>query len=484
MSYRSDPGAPGSRVRYTSRAMLRPLACLGVALLLWAPGVALAKGPPKVAIQIAGEPTQDSILLHARLSGPGRARFRWVADESGKVHVGAWRRAEPDSDNVVKAVLTGLAPASRYRWRTEVEGEKHEGEWSVFRTLYPPTRADAVSFAVVSSIDQHSFLRGKRFGIIETTPPAVQPDRKLGYRALQAIAEQKPLFVVFDGDVVDYEGPEPGVDATSMRAIWHEQFALPRFAELFARTSTYWLKNDRDFRFEHADRTGDRPPSAALGRRIFREQVPVVDPDEPDAQGWRTHRVNADLQIWLLESRDHRAPNASPDGPHKSMWGKNQRSWLKRTLLASKAAWRVVLTPTPLVGPDRNDQADNHTSDAGFHSEGEAFLAWAADHGLPEHGLVIIAGGRHWQYHSIHPTGVHELSPGPLHDQNLSRGIRPGGYRSTDPDGRIVQPFLEDNTGGFLRIDVVRNDLGSTLRALWTDEHGTPRNRWRPPPRP
>jgi alkaline phosphatase D len=312
----------------------------------------------------------------------------------------------------------------------------------------------------------------------------VHPDRNLGYRALQAIAEQKPLFVVFAGDVVNYAGPPPGVDVASMRAIWHEQFALPRFAELFARTSTYWLKDDRDFRFEHADRTGARLPSAELGARIFREQVPVVAPNETDAPGWRTHRVSADVQIWLLESRDHRAPNASPDTPDKSMWGENQRTWLKQTLLASNAAWRVVLTPTPLVGPDHNDQTDNHTSVGGFRSEGEAFLAWAADQGLPERGLVLVAGGRRWQYHSIHPSGVHELSPGPLHDQNLTRGIRPGGFRSTDPDGLIVQPFMEDDTGGFLRIDVVRNDVGSSLRALWTDEHGTPRNRWRPPPRP
>lgn len=478
------PGAPAHLVRYTSRAMLRPLARLGVALLVWAPFVALAKGPPTIAIQIAGEPTQDGVLLHARLSGPGRVRFRWVADGSGNVHIGSWRAAEPDSDHVVKALLKGLAPASRYRWRAQVEGETQPGEWSVFRTLYPPTRADNISFAVVTSIDQDAFLRGKRFGFIETTPPAAQPDRKLGYRALQAIAEQKPLFVVFNGDVVNYEGPRPGVDATSMRAIWHEQFAMPRFAGLFARTSTYWVKDDRDFRFHHADRTGSRPPSAELGARIFREQVPVVDPNDANAPGWRTHRVNADLQIWLLEGRDHRAPNASPDTPEKSLWGKNQLTWLKRTLLASKAAWRVVVTPTPLVGPDRRDQDDNHTNLGGFRSEGEAFLGWAADEHLPERGLVVIAGGRHWQYHSIHPSGVHELSAGPLHDQNLERGILPGGFRSTDPDGLIEQPYLEDDTGGFLRIDVVRTEAGSTLRALWADEHGTPRNHWRPPPRP
>ncbi len=464
--------------------MLRTLARLGVALLAWAPFTALAQDPPTIAIQIAGEPTQNGVLLQARLSGPGRVRFLWVADESGHVRTGKWRAAEASSDHVVKASLGGLAPATRYRWRAQVEGEAQPGDWLVFRTLYPPTRAENVSFAVVTCINQHAFLRGKRFWFIETTPPAVQPDRGLGYRALETIAEDKPLFVVFNGDVVYYDkGPHPGVDTASMRAIWHEQFAMPRFAALFARTATYWLKDDHDFRFNDADRGGDRPPSAELGTRIFREQVPLVSPAK-SGPGWRTHRVNADLQIWFLEGRDHRDANAMEDTPSKSLWGEKQRAWLMRTLLASNAAWRVVVTPTPLVGPDRRNKEDNHTNRGGFRSEGEAFLRWAADERLPEEGLVVITGDRHWQYHSIHPSGVHELSAGPLHDQNLARGIQPGDFWSTDPDGLIEQPFLEDDTGGFLRVDVVRDDAGSNLRATWLDEFGTPRNRWVPPPRP
>jgi alkaline phosphatase/alkaline phosphatase D len=144
----------------------------------------------------------------------------------------------------------------------------------------------------------------------------------------------------------------------------------------------------------------------------------------------------------------------------------------------------VVVTPTPLVGPDRRGKEDNHTNFGGFRSEGEAFLRWAADEGLPQRGLVVITGDRHWQYHSVHPSGVHELSVGALHDQNLQRGMRPGSFWSTDPDGLIEQPFLEDDTGGFLWVEVEREEVGSRLRATWMDEFGTPRNRWTPPPRP
>ena len=48
----------------------------------------------------------------------------------------------------------------------------------------------------------------------------------------------------------------------------------------------------------------------------------------------------------------------------------------------------------------------------------------------------------------------------------------------------IEQPFLEDDTGGFLWIEVRRDDNGSNLTATWVDEFATPRHRWTPPPRP
>ena len=48
----------------------------------------------------------------------------------------------------------------------------------------------------------------------------------------------------------------------------------------------------------------------------------------------RTFRWGQGLQIWLVEGRDYRSPNAMPDGPNKSIWGKEQLAWLKRTLLS------------------------------------------------------------------------------------------------------------------------------------------------------
>ena len=103
----------------------------------------------------------------------------------------------------------------------------------------------------------------------------------------------------------------------------------PRFVDLFRHVPTYWEKDDHDHRYNDCDRSGERPPSSELGIRIFREQVPVVDPRERDAKTYRTYRVNRHLQIWLVEGRDYRSPNKMPDGPEKTLWGAEQISWPK-----------------------------------------------------------------------------------------------------------------------------------------------------------
>ena len=93
-------------------------------------------------------------------------------------------------------------------------------------------------------------------------------------------------------------------------------------------------------------------PTFEDGVRVFNEQLPIIDPNDPNGKPYRTHRVSKDLQIWLLEGRDFRSPNLTEDGPEKTMWGVEQREWLKETLLASDATFKIIISPTPMVGPD------------------------------------------------------------------------------------------------------------------------------------
>ena len=218
------------------------------------------------------------------------------------------------------------------------------------------------------------------------------------------------------------------------------------------------------------DCEGDRPPTSDLGIATFREQVPVVDPTNPDAKTYRTFRVNRHLQIWLVEGRDYRSPNKMKDGPDKLLWGPEQLAWMKRTLLSSDATFKLLISPTPMVGPDDARKKDNHTNIEGFQHEGLEFFKWIVANGLHQKGFYTLCGDRHWQYHAKHSLGIEEFSCGALVDSNSRLGRKPGDPKSTDPDATIKQLYTQKfSSGGFLRVVITRDGKG---RFEFYDENG------------
>ena len=142
------------------------------------------------------------------------------------------------------------------------------------------------------------------------------------------------------------------VDEKGMRRKYHLQFNQPRFHDLFKQMGTYWEKDDHDYRFNDADPYQDLDIPHELGIKNFREQLPVVDPNDLSAKTYRTFRMSKDLQIWMVEGRDYRSANNLEDGPDKTIWGKEQFNWLKKSLLESDATFKLLISPTPMVGPD------------------------------------------------------------------------------------------------------------------------------------
>ncbi|MBP90065.1 MAG: alkaline phosphatase [Planctomycetaceae bacterium] len=283
-------------------------------------------------------------------------------------------------------------------------------------------------------------------------------------------------FFVGTGDNVYYDTrPSFAKSLAELRQKWYEQFVQSRYVELFRNVPTYWEKDDHDHRYNDCDRAGDREPSSDLGIATFREQVPIVDPTDANAKTYRTHRVNRDLQIWLVEGRDYRSPNRMFDGLDKTLWGAEQIAWLKRTLLASDATFKLLISPTPLVGPDDAYKIDNHTNHKGFRHEGRDFFEWVVQHNLHQQGVYTVCGDRHWQYHSKDPLGVEEFSCGALVDENSRLGRKPGDPKSTDPNAEVHQFYTQSKaSGGFLRITVgpAKEATKASARFTFVDDLG------------
>ena len=455
-----------------------------------------AAAAPEVAHlqgEMVGEVTSESAILQSRLTLPyldehgdalpasGIARFEISEDaEFADPATTEWFPTTPERDGIVKTKITRLLPATTYYYRLVFGSDREHvraGPIRSFRTHYMPDARARHSFVVVTGMNYHAFHFSKGGSSAPHLQAYAGPDRQLGYPALASILRLQPDFFIGTGDNVYYDGPRETSARTesAMRKKWHEQFIQPRYVELFAQVPTYWEKDDHDYRDDDCDNTGDQGPSVELGKRIFREQVPIVDPKDPDAVTYRTHRPGKLLQVWLPENRDYRSANLSPDGPGKTIWGETQKNWLKETLLQSDALFKIIVSPTPMIGPDDLRKKDNHCDIGGFRHEGDEFFRWAKENGLLEKGLYIVCGDRHWQYHAIHPSGFEEFSCGALVDANSRLGRKPGDPQSTDADAQIRQPFTSPKpTGGFLQVVVEPDEVSqtATLAFRFYDEQG------------
>jgi alkaline phosphatase D len=214
---------------------------------------------------------------------------------------------------------------------------------------------------------------------------------------------------------------------------------MPRNRSFYSTHTSYFIKDDHD------TLKNDCWAGQSYGNVTFEEGLRLFNLEQFPTRTPRYHTINwgSDLQIWLLEGRDYRSPNNMPDGPEKTILGPQQKSWLKTTLKESSATFKLVFSPTPIVGPDRKNKKDNHAN-AVFAHEGDELRSFFAS--IP--GIVLFCGDRHWQYASVDDSsGLWEFGCGPgsaTHELGWKKG-----------DVRAEHRFLRV-AGGFLSGQVQR----------------------------
>ena len=450
---------------------------------------------------MAGELTATSVLVQVRLTRTaglvngdiagvaGIAKFSLLEEGSERPPQVETIRADPAADHIARVQFSDLTPGTKYLCTTQIgtNGQAlQEGPAVAFKTLPGKELATDVKFVVVTGMNYARFHGTEQGGTAgkkkarkhpKTKKPYSGPDKHLGYPALETILKLKPDFFVGTGDNVYYDTPkDPRAETVAqMRQKWHEQFAQPRFRDLFAAVPTFWMVDDHDFRVDDCDNSGDYLPSPNAATKILLEQLPYGPTSVAEVKTYRTVRVNKDLQVWFTENRLFRSPNKMPDGPGKTIWGSEQTEWLKKTLVDSDAQFKLLISPTPMVGPDDKRKKDNHCNLGGFRHERDEFFQFLNESGLNQQNFFLVCGDRHWQYHAIDPSGVEEFSCGALVDANSRLGKSPGDPASTDPDGLVKQPYTQqESSGGFLMIRCETSDDtdSATLKFEFFDEKG------------
>ena len=173
-----------------------------------------------------------------------------------------------------------------------------------------------------------------------------------------------PDFVVHAGDIEYYDKPKPWAWTVElMRFKWARLFSMPRNRTFYSQHTTYFIKDDHD------TLKNDCWPGQEYGAVTFEEGVHLFNQEQFPTRDPRYHSIRwgQDVEIWLLEGRDYRSSNRMEDGPEKTILGSNQKAWLQSSLRASSATFKLVFTPTPVVGPDRPNKKDNHANEVFCH---------------------------------------------------------------------------------------------------------------------
>lgn len=354
----------------------------------------------------------------------GEVRMSWWPEgEDGEKASMDWVKVEKEKDFTHQFRVAQLRPNTRYAYRMEARGvgeDEVDNETSgYFRTAPLADQSVPVRFIVTTCQAIRSNDSGEQ-----------------GHMTYRQMLKFEPDFFVHTGDILYYDKAPLAMTVAEARAKWNLMFAYDSNRIFHQNVTSYFMKDDHDTLKNDCwpgQTYGDL--TFQQGLEIFREQVTMGE------KTYRTYRWGKDVQVWMTENRDFRSANNTPDGPEKTILGAEQKAWLKKSLRESDATHKFVISPGPLVGPDKRGKNDNHSNE-GFQHEGQELRDFLS--GLPN--TYVICGDRHWQYLSKDPkTGLLELGCGPINDEH-DYGGSPGN----------VPEFHEffSKQGGFLAITV------------------------------
>ncbi len=211
------------------------------------------------------------------------------------------------------------------------------------------------------------------------------------------------------------------------------------------------------------------------GRQALLEYWPIETPADDPYRLYRQVRRGADVELFILDTRQYRSSNAEPDGPGKTMLGSAQRDWLLGGLARSTATWKLIATSVPLSNPKGgttlvpgNDSWARAVDGTGFEAELRAIVQTILDRKI--RNVVWLAADVHYaQANAYDPSGdgvpdFHEFICGPL-SAIQGRPI---------PPNPAFRPTTLYSEGGFSNFGLVTVN-GASLRLQIIDEAGVVR---------
>ena len=436
---------------------------------------------------VVGDVTADTAVLWGRADREGTLK---VHLSGGKHHGAARLEFRAADDYTGQAVLDGLRPGTTYRYRV---GSEHGS----FRTAPASGDAAPVRLAFGGDVAGQNVCR----------------DTAEGFPIMGTIRAKRPDVFVGLGDMIyadngcsspgrfgnaQVPGPGPAADLATYWAHWRYNRADWASQRLLESTSYVGVWDDHEVvdDFGPLNDTRSTPPYTPgvhllpIGLEAFLDYIPIAIAPNTPKRLYRSLRWGKHVELFVLDNRQYRDANAATDSPDrpKTMLGREQLTWLKESLAASDATWKVIVSSVPMSIPTGfpatapRDGWANFGGTTGFEQELLDILRFMEQHGVVN--TVWLTTDVHFaevfRYTPFPGFVVHELVTGPLNagifpnadvDQTLNPlvlfGPRPAVAPTTWNGAKDAFNFgtVEVDRGGRLTATIV-NTAGETLYSL------------------
>lgn len=367
-------------------------------------------------------PAKSGIYTLAVKSANDSEERRFFADSTG------------ETDQCLTWDVAGLKPGSRYQYRILADKEELLAcETFYFTTAPPPGQASRICFALGSCAGMNP-------------SPLWQQMEAEGAEGLVLL------------------GDTPYIDSTdlSVARSKHRQFLqVPQLASLIQHTPTWGTWDDHDFGRNDSD---GRLKGKENTRQAFVEYR--ANPQSGhDNSGIYCKFEYGPMEMFLLDTRWFARTEKSPVAADKpTLLGKRQWEWLKESLLASKAPFKLLA-----CGMIWDDKENTESDDWGTYThERDALFDFIGEHNIT--GVVLIGGdihcSRHLKYDTEATVGypIHQFIVSPIHS-------------STIPALNVPHPNLVRGAAVphvWLRLEIDNTVSPAKLHAKWVQMEDRP----------
>lgn len=350
---------------------------------------------PALALGVAsGDVTAQSAVIWAR--GAEIANSSLLVEYATDEQFSDLQQSAPVSlseatDYTGKIFLRDLKPATRYYYRVRQASGAEQSAPVAGTFVTAPEANQSAEVTLAWSAD----LGGQG------------QCRRPEYFIFNALADAQPDFFLFLGDTAynDERCPSPpnlpGSDFLAntleeYRAKQKYQFADKPYQKARAATSLYVIWDDHEVINDFSGTTVD-PQRLAIGRQVLLEYFPIAPNAQDPKRLYRAFRWGKHAEILILDTRQYRSDNRLPDGPEKTMLGKEQLTWLKEHLQKSDATWKFIVSTVtlsiPTACPARCDGWANAEGPTGFERELLEITKFILDNKI--RNVVWLSGDMH-----------------------------------------------------------------------------------------